>query len=256
MLLAVLVAFGGGAGIAYWMYVKEKGRPAAELAEKWPRLHSFLQDKWRVDEFYEETIIGAVDSLADMCVWADRWIVDGILARFTAGVAQVTGTVLRQFQTGRTHAYAAAMTVGILGVAVYFWAPHASVRESIDHAQGKYALAAAPGLGYSYRFDVDGQEGWDEEEFSGNTDAEFSLDVAEERTVRVQVKNAFGVTSEEEFTYVRPKPDASRPSGGRFIQVDEDGKPHLRDRKTVDKKIQGPPPGARPRRPVDQEGGH
>ncbi len=224
MALAVFVAFGGGVGLAYWMYVREKGKPAAELVEKYPRLHSFLADKWRVDEFYQETIIGAVDSLAEMCVWADRWIVDGILARFTAGLIQVGGTVLRQFQTGRVQAYAAAMTIGILGIALYIWAPHASIRQTVNHGAGNYALVAAPGLGYSYRWDVDGEQGWDSEKFSDQKNARFNLEVTEERTVRVQVKNAFGVTSEKEFTYVRPRPDASRPGAPVRIIRGADGK--------------------------------
>src|SRR5690606_5824158 len=87
--------------------------------------------------------------------------------------------------------------------------------------------SAAPGLGYSYRFDVDGKEGWDDEFSDAQRSAEFSLDVAEERTVRVQVKNAFGVTSEEEFTYVRPRPDLSRPGAvGEAVRLirGEDGK--------------------------------
>jgi len=227
MAAAILVAFAGGVGFAYWVYVQQQGKPAAEWAGKYPGLHAFLRDKWRVDEFYQETIIGAVDSLADMCVWADKYIVDGILARFTAGLTQVLGTVLRQFQTGRVQAYSAIMTLGMLGVAAYLWSPQASIREEVNDRAGTYALVAAPGLGFSYRWDVDGKDGWDGD-FSDSKGANFTLAVAEERTVKVAVKNAFGVASEKAFTYVRSRPDLSRPAGSadgavRVIKG-EDGK--------------------------------
>lgn len=227
MAAAILVAFGGGVGFAYWVYVQMKGAPAAEWTAKFPRVHAFLRDKWRVDEFYQETILGAVDSLAEMCVWADRYIVDGILARFTAGLTQVLGTILRQFQTGRVQAYSAVMTLGMFGVAAYLWAPHASIRQDIDERAGTYALVAAPGLGFSYRWDVDGKDGWDDE-YGPTKAANFKLEVGEERTVRVAVKNAFAVESEEVFTYVRPRPDLSRPAGSADAPVriikGEDGK--------------------------------
>jgi len=227
MAAAVLVAFGGGVGFAYWVYVQMKGVPAAEWTAKFPGVHAFLRDKWRVDEFYQETIIGAVDSLAEMCVWADKYIVDGILARFTAGLTQVLGTILRQFQTGRVQAYSAVMTLGMFGVAAFLWSPQASVREQVDERAGTYALAAAPGLGFSYRWDVDGKEGWDGE-YGAAKAAHFKLDVGEERTVKVAVKNAFAVESEKVFTYVRPRPDLSRPAGSvegpTRIVKGEDGK--------------------------------
>jgi len=227
MAAAILIAFAGGVGFAYFVYVKEKGKPAAEWAAKFPGVHAFLRDKWRVDEFYQETILGAVESLAEMCVWADKYIVDGILARFSAGVIQVAGTILRQFQTGRVQAYSAIMTAGMFGIAAYLWAPHASIREDVNEGAGTYALAAAPGLGFSYRWDVDGKDGWDGE-FGDGKSASFTLDVAEERTVKVAVKNAFGVESEKVFTYVRPRPNLSRPAGSSDAPVriikGEDGK--------------------------------
>jgi len=227
MAIAVFVAFGGGVGFAYWVYVQMKGAPAAEWTSKFPALHAFLRDKWRVDELYQETIIGAVDSLAEMCVWADKYIVDGILARFTAGLTQVLGTILRQFQTGRVQAYSAVMTLGMFGVAAYLWAPQASIREKVDERAGTYALAAAPGIGFEYRWDVDGKEGWDGD-FGEGKAASFTLDPAEERTVKVEVKNAFGVTAAKALTYVRPRPDMSRPAGSSETAVKlikgEDGK--------------------------------
>src|SRR5690606_24430332 len=108
-LTLAVCAFVGGVYLAYNFYVQREGKPAAALQARFPALHSFLSHKWRIDEFYEETLLGAVDSLADICVWADRWIVDGILARFSAFLVSIAGSILRYTQTGRIQTYSATM---------------------------------------------------------------------------------------------------------------------------------------------------
>src|SRR5262249_61261394 len=101
-LLALAVgAFARGVGAAFWVSVTQGGGIARSLAERLPSLHRLIYDKWRVDEFYQETVLGTVDSLAEACVWVDRWVVDGLVARVTAGVVALTGYLLRRFQTGR-----------------------------------------------------------------------------------------------------------------------------------------------------------
>jgi NADH-quinone oxidoreductase subunit L len=201
------------------MYVQGKGKPAAQLAEKWPGLKSFLADKWRVDEFYQETIIGAVDSLAEICVWADRWIVDGILARFSAFVVQVSGSILRQFQTGRLQTYGAVMTVGLVAVGCYVVVPQDNVRITEDHATGTYTVQAAPGFGYGYRWDADGDESgeWDNERFGPEASKQFSLERNTTRVVRLQVENVFGHVNEEKFEFVRPAEDFTKGSGETVV---------------------------------------
>jgi NADH-quinone oxidoreductase subunit L len=205
--IAVFLAFVPGVGVAYWMYMKEGGKPAAALAARFPGVHSFLSDKWRVDEFYQETVIGALDSLADMCVWFDKWIVDGILARASAFFVQLTGALLRQIQTGRLQVYSAVLVAGLLAITTYVAVPHASVKKDFDDGQGVYKLSVTPGLGYKYRWDVDGKPGWDDsEKFGERMDATVELKPDEERLVRVEVENPFALTSTFETTIVRPLP--------------------------------------------------
>ncbi len=208
LLIVAIAAFAIGVGVAYWMYVKQGGKPAEELAERFPGLYALVYDKWRVDELYQETIIGAVDSLADMCVWFDKWVVDGILARASAFMVAISGTILRVFQTGRLQAYAGAMAVGMAVIAWFVLTPHANAQASENHAAGQYSVTASPGFGYQYRWDVDGDEQWDGE-FGEVRQVKFDLGVEEERKVRLEVKNAFGNTDEREFSFVRPKPDKS-----------------------------------------------
>jgi NADH-quinone oxidoreductase subunit L len=212
-------AFVAGVAVAQYFYVQQKGKPAAELQARFPAVHSFLSDKWRIDEFYEETILGAVDSLADICVWADRWIVDGILARFTAFLVSVAGSILRFFQTGRVQTYGAMTALGMVLVGCYVVAPSDNVRTVFDHAGGNYSIEAAPGFGYSYRWDADGDEKgeWDSKDFGTTTKVAFKLDPEKTRVVRLEVKNAFGQVNQEKFEVTRPLPDLS---GGPVTYID------------------------------------
>ncbi|MGE0327556.1 MAG: NADH-quinone oxidoreductase subunit L [Polyangiaceae bacterium] len=222
-----------GVGIAWFFYISKGGEPAAQLVEKAPGVHRFLMNKWWMDEFYEETFIGAVDALAEFFTWADKWIVDGIVARLTAGVVQVTGTVLRYAQTGRVQAYAAAMVLGTACLGWFMLTPHASAKPFENHRTGSYRVEAAPGLGYSYRWsskqgDGDFQyEGG--EEFGDQRTTSFNLDRGAERTVRLEVQDAFGHHSSWEYAVTRPKDD--RPPGSApanmVIQQDDQGRPHL-----------------------------
>ncbi|MCA9630045.1 MAG: NADH-quinone oxidoreductase subunit L, partial [Myxococcales bacterium] len=228
----VLVGF-AGLGIAWFFYISKNGQPAQELAEKAPGVHRFLMNKWWVDEFYEETFIGAVDALAEFFTWADKWIVDGIVARLTAGIVQVTGTVLRYAQTGRVQAYAAAMVLGTACLGWFMLTPHANAKPFENHRTGSYRMEAAPGLGYSYRWSSkqgDGDFQYDAgDEFGDNRTTSFNLERGAARTVRLEVQDAFGHHSSWENEVARPKderPPGSAPAN-MAIQQDDQGRPHL-----------------------------
>jgi NADH-quinone oxidoreductase subunit L len=201
---------GGAIGIlgalgAAWVYIQQRGEPARQLAERFPGLYQLVYEKWRVDELYEETILGAVDSLAEFAVWFDRWVVDGIVARFTAFVVAASGTGLRLVQTGRVQAYAAVMVLGIAGLGWFLLIPHAEAQTLVDHGSGRYRIVAAPGLGYGYRWDADGDGKWDSDEFSNVAEQELELPWDTTRTVRLQVKNAFNRVSTHDVVVTRPK---------------------------------------------------
>jgi NADH-quinone oxidoreductase subunit L len=218
-----IVAALGGLGVAYWMYAMQAGEPAKQLAEAAPGVHRTLLGKYWVDELYEEIVIGPVDTLADAAVWVDRWLVDGIIAELTSGAVRVVGTLLRLLQTGRVQVYATAMTAGLVGLGWFFARPHATAQTFGDAAAGTYRVVAAPGLGYAYRWDADGDGEWDTDAFGPTRDVSFALQRDQERTIRLQVKNAFGLRASRDFEFVRPKLDRSRAegAGNTVIEVDE-----------------------------------
>jgi NADH-quinone oxidoreductase subunit L len=207
-LVLAVTAFATGVGLAYWVYQVKKGEPARSFAEGSPGLYRLVRDKWRVDEFYEETFIGGVDLLAVMAVWVDKWIVDGIVARLTAFFMSLAGTVLRYAQTGRVQAYAFTMVLGMGGVGWFFFQPHAAYRLTRDDLGGKYTLTAMPGASYQYRWDENADGKWDGG-FGNKTQVAFNLEPDETKKVRLQVRNAFGLPATREIVVHRPKPDLS-----------------------------------------------
>jgi NADH-quinone oxidoreductase subunit L len=194
-----------GAGGAWWVYVAQKGAPAHAFVTSFPRLYELVRDKWRVDEFYEETFIGAVDTLAVAATWFDKWIVDGIFARLSAFVVAVFGTLLRYLQAGRVQVYALAMVVGLGAFGFYFLVPRAEAKVKPNVTTGAYSITAAPGLGYSYRWDENADGKWESEKFGSKNELSLELKPAETRKVRLEVQNAFGNTATRLITVERPK---------------------------------------------------
>ena len=197
-----IAAFAIGTGIAYWMYMMKDGAPARELAAKAPKLHRLLLDKWRIDELYEKTILAAVDALADTMAQVDRYIIDGVLARGSSLLVAALGHILRAFQNGVVHVYALAMVVGLAAFAWHFTTPHPDA--TMTEASGDYTLEAGPGMGYSFRWDADG-DGKADSDFGTQTTVKVHVDPGKSQAVTLEVKNAFGRVGAKRFNLARPE---------------------------------------------------
>jgi NADH-quinone oxidoreductase subunit L len=186
-----IAAFFIGGGLAWYFYVSKAGAPAKSLALQWPGVHRFLINKWYVDEFYDKTVLSAVDALGDTAASVDSTLIDGLIARTPAAVVAALGTVLRTAQNGVVHMYAAMMVVGLTAMGWFFVAPHAdaSVAETLT---GDYTIAASQGLGYGFRWDADGNGQPDNPVFTGTDQVKVHLEPGDSKTVRLEVTNAFG----------------------------------------------------------------
>jgi NADH-quinone oxidoreductase subunit L len=194
-----------GLGLAYQWYVKDEEKTPARLAAEWPRLHRAAYNKWYVDEIYDATVIGGTDALADGAALMDTWIVDGILAKLTALLVSAFGSILRAFQTGVVHVYGGILAIGTLALVVFFVRPHAEATVAKDGSS--FVVEAAPGIGYEYKWAVDGKE---EPSFvAGDSAMKRQVQVAEgaSSTVVLEVRNSFGRTAKHTFTLSNPKPE-------------------------------------------------
>jgi NADH-quinone oxidoreductase subunit L len=201
----ILVAF-IGSGFAYFVYQLQGGAPARALAERVPKLYQLVVDKWRIDELYEATVIGAVESLAETSALFDKWFIDGILAKVTSLLVQGFGSVLRAVQTGVVHVYASVMAIGLAAFGWFFvWHPQA--RATVHSgAAGRYVVEASPGLGYEYRWHTRSPESPDSDAFSSRRSVEVDVGAGESKVVKVDVKNAFGRVSTGSVVVSAPAP--------------------------------------------------
>jgi NADH-quinone oxidoreductase subunit L len=160
-------------------------------------------DKWRVDELYEDTAVAAVDSLAETSAAFDRAFVDGIIARLTSLVVAASGTILRAFQSGVVHAYAALMVVGLAAAGFFVAVPHPNATV-VDAGAKNYLLTAAPGVGYAYRWDADGDGKPEKQEFASDPTLKVKVEPGKSATVHLEVKNSFGLVRTRTIHVARP----------------------------------------------------
>jgi NADH-quinone oxidoreductase subunit L len=206
--LGAFSAFAIGAGTAYWMYIVQNGAPAARLAKTVPWLHQMLLNKWKVDEFYDYTVLSGVDALADTSAAVDRGIVDMLIAKVSAVVVAALGTLLRALQTGVMHFYAAMMVVGLGAFGWFFVAPHAEGTVT-DKGNGDYVVTAAPGLGYSFSFvtvDAKTEPVPFNVKLQKQVDTEaVHVDEGGTKVIELRTMNAFRFWTSRKFIIERPK---------------------------------------------------
>jgi NADH-quinone oxidoreductase subunit L len=200
-------AFALGTALAWWVYIAQRGEPARKLAQAQPGLYQLVLDKWRIDELYEATVLAAVDSLAETSAAIDKSVVDGILARFTSLVVAASGTVLRAFQNGVVHVYAAMMVVGLALTGWFFAVPHANATVA-DAGNSDYVVTAAPGVGYAYRWHSDDGKPA-QKDFGGEATRTVHVEPGKSQDVSLEVRNSFGLVRTKTIHVARPQEPTS-----------------------------------------------
>jgi NADH-quinone oxidoreductase subunit L len=139
----------GSVALAILMWRTAKRRYGPDRPKNWEEIErripgfQIIHDKYRVDEFYQKTVIKGVLELRLVLRDMDKWVVDGIvnfMGVLTKAVAFVNGTIdkylvdgavnlvagvtlragnrLRQIQTGRIQSYAYGLLGGVTALAL------------------------------------------------------------------------------------------------------------------------------------------
>jgi NADH-quinone oxidoreductase subunit L len=110
--ISVILALGGIA-LAAFFYLGET-REAEVLSKTWIMrpLVALSQNKFYFDELYTVLVVWPGLSIAAICYWLDRWLVDG-LVNFVGRVPRAVGTALRGMQSGLVQLYALLMVLGL-----------------------------------------------------------------------------------------------------------------------------------------------
>jgi NADH-quinone oxidoreductase subunit L len=95
------------------------------------------------------------------------------------------------------------MVVGLAATGWFFTVPHPNATV-VDAGNSDYLLTAAPGVGYAYRWDADGDGKPEKPDFASDSTLTVHVEAGKSATVRLEVKNAFGLIRAKTFHVARP----------------------------------------------------
>jgi NADH-quinone oxidoreductase subunit L len=106
------------AGLALGTVLYRRGLPEVEYLQRFPAVWMTLQRKYFLDDLYEQGIVRAVaGALAPATYWFDQRVVDGVVNGAGLGTRRLARG-LRYVQSGQAQWYAAALFIGVVGLAV------------------------------------------------------------------------------------------------------------------------------------------
>jgi NADH-quinone oxidoreductase subunit L len=106
--------------IAYRIWVAKPGT-SARLQERLSGVHTFLFNKWYFDELIDLMVVRPAQWLGRFAESVlERGVIAGGVTGGTLGVVRACSAAVRRAQTGFVRYYAAAVLVGISGLALYF----------------------------------------------------------------------------------------------------------------------------------------
>ncbi len=108
----------GLAGIALAVRVYRESGLAERIAERAGTLYRMARNLFWVDELYEAAIVRPFYALSRLSGACDRYVVDG-LVNGTGVAADVTGNLVKLFQTGYVRNYALLFLLGVAAILVY-----------------------------------------------------------------------------------------------------------------------------------------
>jgi NADH-quinone oxidoreductase subunit L len=124
IILAVVAVVAALIGLltAFWLYLRQPGKPAA-IAKSLKPVYDTLYNKYYVDEAYGAAIVKPLLALSTSVLWKviDVEMIDGTVNGVAHG-ATATGDVTRRTQSGNTRSYAVWVVVGALTILIIvFW---------------------------------------------------------------------------------------------------------------------------------------
>jgi len=106
------------AGLAAGTALYRRGLPEREYLERVPVAWTVLQRKFFLDDLYEGVFVRAVTGvLAPATYWFDQRVIDGVVNGAGLGTRRLARG-LRYVQSGQAQWYAAALFLGVVGLAV------------------------------------------------------------------------------------------------------------------------------------------
>ena len=100
-----------GLALGWFIYRSAKEDP---LPARLGALARGMRDKFYFDELYAWLNRWTQEKLSHMADWFDRWILAGAGVKGTSGAVDLTGCMLRLFQSGNLQTYTLLLALGLL----------------------------------------------------------------------------------------------------------------------------------------------
>lgn len=120
MLMTISILAGViGIGFAYIMYIR-KSIDADKLAADYKPVYTTILNKYYVDEAYDKFIVSPIKWCSETILWkwTDTKLIDGLI-KLIAVTIDLSGRVMRLFQTGYVQTYAFFISLGVAMVIYY-----------------------------------------------------------------------------------------------------------------------------------------
>ena len=116
LILVALVIAVAGIGLAWSIYRSQE--TPRRLARAAGPVYTLLRNLYWVDEFYEAFVLRPFYALSRFFRGFDRYVVDGAV-NATGVVAEISGQVIKLFQTGVVRNYALLFLLGVVAILSY-----------------------------------------------------------------------------------------------------------------------------------------
>ena len=105
---------------AYLLYVKQS-TSVEGYRSRFSPLIKIVENKYYLDEVYQFVVDKFVLRFGGIVAWSDRTLVNDIGINGPGHVVRWLGNVLRLHVTGHVYSYAMAMTLGVIGLVLFWW---------------------------------------------------------------------------------------------------------------------------------------
>ena len=117
--IASVVIASIGITIAYQAYFAKKINLSILFAQKFPKVNSFLSNKWYLDDINEKIFVKGSRKLAKEVLEVDSKVVDGVV-NLTGLITLGSGEGLKYFETGKAQFYALIVFIGVVLLVAIF----------------------------------------------------------------------------------------------------------------------------------------
>lgn len=97
-------------------YMVYRNADTDPLPAKLGVLSRWMRDRFYFDELYAFLNHWTQETLSYASNWFDRWIIAGLGVKGTSGAIDVTGCLVRLFQSGNLQTYALLTVIGLLSI--------------------------------------------------------------------------------------------------------------------------------------------